>query len=183
VTQAPYSYADNDPLNGTDPAGLFCILGHNPNGSCRGSNVKNVVHAVHTAATDVAGVAAACSLVPGADVVCSPVAAGATAVAAGTGVALRVTGGETAESNLQLALDLGAAGATGLGIAAANGASKAVAALRATESELEDAGLLRSWWLAGKAGGLEGLSGLLRELAAGANITSGGLSIAGIACS
>jgi len=40
-TRAPYSYVDGNPLNGTDPLGLFCLLGHvNGNsGRCRGTNV------------------------------------------------------------------------------------------------------------------------------------------------
>ena len=33
----PYYYAGDDPVNNSDPTGLWCILGHNPNGSCRGS--------------------------------------------------------------------------------------------------------------------------------------------------
>jgi len=35
VTREPYSYAGNDPVNGTDPSGLYCLTGKNPNGSCR----------------------------------------------------------------------------------------------------------------------------------------------------
>lgn len=51
----------NDPLNGTDPMGLWgihvgpinigsdgCTFGTNPNGSCRGSNAANDLHAVAT---------------------------------------------------------------------------------------------------------------------------------------
>jgi RHS repeat-associated protein len=37
-TGQPYSYAGDDPLDNSDPTGLFCVLGHNPNGSCRGSS-------------------------------------------------------------------------------------------------------------------------------------------------
>ena len=40
-TQQPYEYAGDDPVDQADPTGLFCILGHNPNGSCRGSNPVN----------------------------------------------------------------------------------------------------------------------------------------------
>ena len=49
ITATPYAYGNNDPLNTTDPSGLLgfrlgpikvggdgCILGTNPDGSCRG---------------------------------------------------------------------------------------------------------------------------------------------------
>jgi hypothetical protein len=36
-TGQPYSYADDDPIDNSDPSGMFCILGHNSDGSCRGS--------------------------------------------------------------------------------------------------------------------------------------------------
>jgi RHS repeat-associated protein len=32
-----YAYVGSDPINNVDPSGLLCVLGHNPNGSCRGS--------------------------------------------------------------------------------------------------------------------------------------------------
>jgi RHS repeat-associated protein len=38
LTEQPYQYAGDDPVNNTDPTGLFCILGHNPDGSCRGAS-------------------------------------------------------------------------------------------------------------------------------------------------
>ncbi len=31
----PYAYAASNPVNNSDPTGLFCITGKNPNGSCR----------------------------------------------------------------------------------------------------------------------------------------------------
>lgn len=37
-----YVYALNDPIRFADPYGLFCVLGHNPDGSCRGQAVKHV---------------------------------------------------------------------------------------------------------------------------------------------
>lgn len=57
LTGQQYSYSGNDPLNASDPSGLFCILGHNSNGSCRGSqvtlNVANKVHGLGTIVSDV----------------------------------------------------------------------------------------------------------------------------------
>jgi RHS repeat-associated protein len=44
-TGQPYAYAGDDPVNETDPTGLWCIFGHNPNGGCRGS--ATVVNAWH----------------------------------------------------------------------------------------------------------------------------------------
>jgi RHS repeat-associated protein len=37
MTRDAYGYTGGNPLNATDPTGLFCIGGKNPNGSCRGS--------------------------------------------------------------------------------------------------------------------------------------------------
>lgn len=39
VTGAAYAYVGGDPIDRTDPSGLFCLLGHNSDGSCRGSGV------------------------------------------------------------------------------------------------------------------------------------------------
>jgi RHS repeat-associated protein len=41
VSGSPYGYADDDPLDASDPSGLLCVLGHNSDGSCRGSGVVN----------------------------------------------------------------------------------------------------------------------------------------------
>jgi RHS repeat-associated protein len=50
TTLARYAYAEDDPVNAEDPSGLWCVLGHDPNGACRGSNLGNDVHAVGTTA-------------------------------------------------------------------------------------------------------------------------------------
>jgi RHS repeat-associated protein len=43
-TGQPYEYAGDDPINQIDPTGLgFCLAGHNPNGSCRGSTEAEAV--------------------------------------------------------------------------------------------------------------------------------------------
>lgn len=62
MTQDPYGYAANNPVNYTDPTGLFCIGGKNPNGSCRGSGVVDTVkdHADDASAV-LGGVALACT--------------------------------------------------------------------------------------------------------------------------
>jgi len=41
MTQPPYRYAGDNPLNATDPTGLFCILGtlNGPGTACRGRNL------------------------------------------------------------------------------------------------------------------------------------------------
>ncbi|MHB8289713.1 MAG: DUF6531 domain-containing protein [Acidimicrobiales bacterium] len=41
TTGQPYAYAGDNPANASDPSGLWCILGHNPNGGCRGSSALN----------------------------------------------------------------------------------------------------------------------------------------------
>jgi RHS repeat-associated protein len=58
VTGEPYGYADDDPIDGSDPTGLICIMGHNPDGSCRGHDASNDAKVVAYGAT-VVGVAAA----------------------------------------------------------------------------------------------------------------------------
>jgi RHS repeat-associated protein len=41
ATGARYAYAGSDPIANSDPTGLFCVFGHNSDGSCRGSGVVN----------------------------------------------------------------------------------------------------------------------------------------------
>ena len=38
LTWQPYEYAANNPVQNTDPSGLFCVLGGNPDGACRGGS-------------------------------------------------------------------------------------------------------------------------------------------------
>jgi hypothetical protein len=49
-TGQPYVFTNDDPLNASDPLGLFCLFGHvnsKPNSPCRGSSpVKSVVKVV-----------------------------------------------------------------------------------------------------------------------------------------
>ena len=46
-TETPYAFVNGDPVNATDPLGLFCILGQNPGGGCRGaSEAKAAINAV-----------------------------------------------------------------------------------------------------------------------------------------
>jgi RHS repeat-associated protein len=56
-TGQPYGYANEDPLNGVDPLGLgFCLLGHNPDGGCRGSSeAQSAVRVVAHVASDAVG--------------------------------------------------------------------------------------------------------------------------------
>lgn len=98
VTLAPYRYVSDDPVNVTDPDGLgFCLLGHNPDGSCRGSGLAKDYEAgggLHASAK-----------------ILGYESAGIAAVASGG--ALAVTDAATIE-----ALSFGADAATGVSIAA-----------------------------------------------------------------
>ncbi len=40
TTGSPYGYVDGDPLDGSDPTGLWCLLGHSGSG-CRGGGTYN----------------------------------------------------------------------------------------------------------------------------------------------
>jgi len=56
-----YLYAGGDPINGTDPTGLFCIL-HNDNGGCVGAGVLNATSsALATADKHLIGDAGLCA--------------------------------------------------------------------------------------------------------------------------
>jgi RHS repeat-associated protein len=88
-TAQPYEYAADNPLDQNDPNGLFCVLGHNPNGSCRGSNVGNDAHAVviGLGVVALAATVAAAAIPAGATAaVLTGVAAVASGVAAAYGV-------------------------------------------------------------------------------------------------
>ena len=52
-----YAYTGDNPVNVLDPTGEgFCLLGHNPNGSCRGSSEgRKVEHVVKSYAAPVVG--------------------------------------------------------------------------------------------------------------------------------
>ncbi len=50
-TLSRYGYTAGDPVDESDPSGLWCLLGHNSSGGCRGTGFA---HAVSTAATIVA---------------------------------------------------------------------------------------------------------------------------------
>jgi RHS repeat-associated protein len=43
ITRSRYGFVANDPSDGSDPTGLLCLIGRNPNGSCRGSDVVGPV--------------------------------------------------------------------------------------------------------------------------------------------
>ncbi len=53
LTGARYGYAYNDPINGSDPSGLWCLV-HNDNGGCKGAGVaKSVAHGAKESFTHV----------------------------------------------------------------------------------------------------------------------------------
>jgi hypothetical protein len=43
LTGQPYAYTGDDPVNAVDPLGLFCLLGTNPGGGCRGASEAKAV--------------------------------------------------------------------------------------------------------------------------------------------
>jgi RHS repeat-associated protein len=44
ITRERYEYTENDPLDGLDPYGLFCIFRHSAGGGCRGGGVLHAVN-------------------------------------------------------------------------------------------------------------------------------------------
>jgi RHS repeat-associated protein len=76
---ARYAYAGDSPVNAADPTGL-CLLGHDPNGRCRGSNPANDLHFVGTTATVTGIVAGVVIISVGTGGVADEVALGATVV-------------------------------------------------------------------------------------------------------
>lgn len=130
LTGQPYQYANNNPLNYTDPSGLYpdCPFGKNPNGSCRGSDATNVVHMVNTASSYVAGAAGLCAAAGAASIIGAPVAAGCAAVGsvavgtnAATGLYLTSTGNKSPGS---YAVDLALAGSGGVARAGAQASGR-----------------------------------------------------------
>lgn len=58
VTRSAYDYVGNDPLNATDPTGLFCLL-HNDDGGCVGAGVLEAAQRpIQVVGVDAGGVAA-----------------------------------------------------------------------------------------------------------------------------
>lgn len=130
ISGDPYAYGNDDPINTVDPTGLFgfeigpvkvgdgCPLGKNPNGSCRGSDLNNVVHAVNTASSVVSGVAGLCTAAGAATVIgagiagaCATIGSAAVAVNVTTGAYLTATGNKSLDS---YAVDLGLAATGGV---------------------------------------------------------------------
>lgn len=103
LTGSRYGYAGNDPVNGSDPTGLWCLV-HNSSGGCMGG--ETVAHAANAALPVVHTVAAATSVVAGGcavalavtgvgGAVCGAVALTASAVTAVSGTALYLEGKES----------------------------------------------------------------------------------------
>lgn len=52
ITGSPYAYTDGQPLDASDPSGLFCLIGHNSDGSCRGADFASDAGATWTGYVD-----------------------------------------------------------------------------------------------------------------------------------
>ena len=103
ITGTPYAYVSNNPLNYTDPTGLWCPLGENANGSCRGSGT------VQKYADDVSRVAGVVSSVCGVGaVLTSPTVVGGVALGICSSVAKGISLGAGALHTAVMCADLDA---------------------------------------------------------------------------
>jgi hypothetical protein len=151
VTNSPYGYADNSPLNSADPTGLCSDW----NPTCWDwGKIVDVTHTVSEVVTTVAG---GCALIAGASVVgnlgvseaCGAVALGAAGVQAATGGIRYATG---REDGFGLVMD-----AAGLGLGGAGyGLSKTSTSLResagAWSALAEESRFLPSMYYSARAG-------------------------------
>ncbi len=162
VTQSPYSYTYNDPMNAADPTGLFgwsTITGV-------AESVVSVVHTVAKVTTTVAGSCAVVAGVTGAEALaagCGTVAAVSAGVQAASGAILTATGHESMD---QLATDLISSGLTLTGV----GTSQLARIIGTTADELIAAASDTPWSQVLSKGGLYLAGGAYVSLAAIAQV-------------
>ncbi|MEO6504009.1 MAG: RHS repeat-associated core domain-containing protein [Jatrophihabitantaceae bacterium] len=151
LTNSPYGYADNSPLNSADPTGLCS----NWNPTCWDwGGIVDTVHAVSGVVTTVAG---GCALIAGASVignlgvseVCGAVALGAAGVQATTGIARYAMG---REDGVGLAVDVVGLGLGGAGYGLAKGSAKLAANARGFSTLAAESRLLPSLYYSARAG-------------------------------
>lgn len=88
-----YSYAADDPINGSDPSGTLCILGHSPDGSCRGHRAAGLAAGIAGGAVGGAAGCAVGFLLAGGPVGCVAVGGFVGSCAAGAASAAATAGG------------------------------------------------------------------------------------------
>jgi len=138
LTQQPYSYANDDPINGTDPTGLDC--GITDPGGCINDAVGGLVSAGGTVASAAVSISGPVSVVAGGLALIptplSPVLGGISAVAAGVSSVHEFASGNPVAG----VLDAAGAAVGGAGLVSGLNASASEAASELARTELGAAG-------------------------------------------
>ncbi|MGH7234694.1 MAG: RHS repeat-associated core domain-containing protein, partial [Candidatus Saccharimonadales bacterium] len=153
VTEMPYSYVAEDPINSADPSGEICGLW----GSNQCGWINPALSAIHTTAEGITIVASLCAVVTSATIVgsltCGTIALLSAGVQASTGTILHLEG---CESTATWVSDLASLGGAGMASEFAELASQAKNASEIADSMSNTAPLLKSFWYAAKSGALGG---------------------------
>ena len=204
LTQQPYSYAADNPMNWVDPSGLcwadsvWVPIGGS--GSCSdaaGATTYNALPVVHKAAVGATIAASGCAIAPSWTAIgggaCAAVAAGAAGVGAVSGVALWVRGRQSGSATAVDAAGVVLGGGSYLGEVGARSAEGAAeAASEASNARISQLATARWYakgglWLSGhwwafKSGVWNLAASLLTATAMALDLSGTGAGVYGLVC-